>query len=170
MNMWHKTTTSEALLDCGATHNFIDPRAVKSLGIGIKELRTPLTVNNVDGTVNRDGTITHFCNLWVRQGSKTEKLGFYVANLGRDRIILGYPWFRLFNPEFDWSGNALKGDTVEIDTAGYRQKRKTQIRTIKTTTEERDAERVAVQKLLPEQYHEHWEVFSELAANRFPPE
>ena len=65
MNMWHKSTTAEALLDCGATHNFIDPRAVKTLGIGTKELRTPLTVNNVDGTVNRNGTITHFCNLWA---------------------------------------------------------------------------------------------------------
>ena len=119
MNMWHKTTTIEALLDCGATHNFIDPRTVKSLGDGIKELRTPLTVNNVDGTVNHDGTITHFCNLWARQGSRVEKLGFYIANLGRDRVILGYPWFCLFNPEFDWPKNTLKGDTVEIDTAGY---------------------------------------------------
>ena len=89
MNMWHKSTTTEALLDCGTTHNFIDPHAVKTLGIGTKELHTPLTVNNVDGT------ITHFCNLWARQGSRTEKLGFYVANLGRDRVILGYPWFRL---------------------------------------------------------------------------
>ena len=25
VNMWHKTTQLEALLDCGATHNFIDP-------------------------------------------------------------------------------------------------------------------------------------------------
>ena len=106
MNMWHKTTTIEALLDCGATHNFINPHAVKFLGVGIKELRTPLTVNNIDGTVNRDGTITHFCNLWAHQGSQTEKLDFYVANLGRDQIILGYPWFQLFNPNFDWLKNA----------------------------------------------------------------
>ena len=127
MNMWHKTTTIEALLDCGTTHNFIDPCAVKSLGVSIKELYTPLTVNNVDGTTNRDGTITHFCNLWAHQGSRTEKLGFYIANLGRNRVILGYPWFCLFNPEFDWSQNTLKGDTVEIDTAGYRQKQRTQI-------------------------------------------
>ena len=169
MNMWHKTTTIEALLDCGATHNFIDPRTVKSLGMGIKELRKPLTVNNVDGTTNRGGTITHFCNLWARQGPKTEKLGFYVANLGRDRVILGYPWFRLFNPEFDWAKNTLKGDAVEIDTAGHRQKQKIQIRATQITPAVRDAERVEVQKLLPEQYHAHWEVFSELAANRFPP-
>ena len=84
MNMWHKMTTIEALLDCGATHNFINPHAIKTLGIGTKELRTLLTVNNVDGTVNRDRTITHFCNLWAQQGPRTEKLGFYIANLGCD--------------------------------------------------------------------------------------
>ena len=169
MNMWHKSTTTEALLDCGATNNFIDPRAVKTLGIGTKELHTPLTVNNVDGTVNRDGTITHFCNLWARQGSQTKKMGFYVANLGRDRIILGYPWFRLFNPDFDWAQNTLKGDTVEIDTAGYRQKQKVQIHATQLTNTAQEVERTEVQKLIPEQYHQHWEVFSELAANRFPP-
>ena len=58
---------------------------------------------------------------------------------------------------------------VEIDTAGYRQKQKVQVRATQITATEKEAKRVAVQKLIPEQYHEHWEVFSELAANRFPP-
>ena len=34
VNMWHKTTQLEALLDCGATHNFIDPQTVKTLSMG----------------------------------------------------------------------------------------------------------------------------------------
>ena len=76
-------------------------------------------VHNVDGTVNRDGTITHYCNLWVQRSKQVEKLGFHVANLGRDRIILRYPWFQKFDPHFDWSTNTLKGNKVEIDTAGY---------------------------------------------------
>jgi hypothetical protein len=32
--MWHKKTETKALLDSGATHNFIDERAVKTLGLG----------------------------------------------------------------------------------------------------------------------------------------
>ena len=119
VNMWHKTTQTEALLDCGATHNFIDPRAIKTLSMGTNPLRQPLLVHNVDGMVNRDGTITHYCNLWVRWGKQVEKLGFYVANLGRDRMILGYPWFQKFNPQFNWNTHTLKGDEVEVDTAGY---------------------------------------------------
>ena len=106
-------TKTEALLDCSATHNFIDPRAIKTLSMGTNPLKQPLLVHNVDST------ITHYCNLWVRCGKQVEKLGFYVANLGRDRMILGYPWFQKFNPQFDWDTHTLKGDKVEIDTAGY---------------------------------------------------
>ena len=52
VNMWHKTTQTEALLDCGATHNFINPRAIKTLSMGTNTLRQLLIVHNVDGTIN----------------------------------------------------------------------------------------------------------------------
>ena len=39
VNMWHKMTKIEALLDCGATHNFIDPRTIKSLAMGTNPLK-----------------------------------------------------------------------------------------------------------------------------------
>ena len=102
VNMWHKTTKLEALLDCGATHNFIDPRTIKMLAMGTNLLKQPLLVHNVDGTLNQGGTIASYCNLWVRRGTQVEKLGFYVANLGQDCLILGYPWFQKFNPNFNW--------------------------------------------------------------------
>jgi hypothetical protein len=51
VNMWHKTTKLEALLDCGATHNFINPRTISSLNMGTQLLPQPLTVRNVDGTM-----------------------------------------------------------------------------------------------------------------------
>ena len=108
VNMWHKTTKIKALLDCGATYSFIDPWTIKSLSMGTHPLPHPLIIKNVDGTINWDGTITHYCNLWVCQGNQTEKLGFYMANLGWDQIILGNPWFWLYNPDFDWSTNTLK--------------------------------------------------------------
>ena len=50
--------------------------------MGTNPLKQPLMVHNVDGTINCDGTITHYCNLWVRHSKQVEKLGFYVANLG----------------------------------------------------------------------------------------
>ena len=36
-------------------------------------------------------------------------LKFLIVDLGRDRIILGYPWFREFNPDIDWPTKFVKG-------------------------------------------------------------
>ena len=170
VNMWHKTTKIEALLDCGATHNFIDPCTIKTLAMGTNPLKQPLIVHNVDGTVNKGGTISHYCNLWVRQGKHVEKLGFYVANLGRDRLILGYPWFTKFNPSFDWKNNILEGEEVEIDTAGYRTKIATTLRTADVTSELAETEKKAILDQIPAAYQQYWEVFSERASYQFPPE
>jgi hypothetical protein len=122
----------------------------------------------VDGTINHDGTITRYCNLWVSRGKHEERLGFYVANLGRDQMILGYPWFKLYNPTFDWSHNTLQGEDVKIDTAGYHTKH-TQICSLQLPPEEMEKEHTETLQLIPKQYHHHWEVFSEKAAQCFPP-
>jgi hypothetical protein len=84
VHMWHKKTDTTALLDSGATHNFIDMQTITSLGLGTRSLPRSLQVNNVDRTTNREGNITKFCNLWICQGHKVVKLGFYIANLGSD--------------------------------------------------------------------------------------
>jgi hypothetical protein len=74
--MWHKKTETKALLDSGATHNFIDKRAIHSLGLGTRSLPHPLQVNNVNGSLNQEGSITQYCNLWIRQGGQSSKAGF----------------------------------------------------------------------------------------------
>ena len=129
---WHQKTNLEVLIDCGTTDNFIDQRTVESLHIGTRLLPEPRLVRNVDGTPNKAGHITRFANLTVRRGDKTVTLGFYVANLGRDRLILGLPWLKVFNPTIDWSRLALIGDDIHIKTAGYgRRKPKLNINTIR---------------------------------------
>ena len=97
---------------------------------------------------------------------KTVKLGFYVANLGRDRLILGHPWFKAFNPEINWETNQLDGDDVTIETAGFRTKNtQTKVRSTDTPIDDR----AQTEALIPSQYQRHWRVFSEHAARRFPP-
>jgi hypothetical protein len=34
VHLWHKKTKTEALLNSGTTHNFIDSQAIKALGMG----------------------------------------------------------------------------------------------------------------------------------------
>jgi hypothetical protein len=129
---WHQKTDVEALLDSGTTNNFIDQRTVTLLNMGTKALHQPREVRNIDGTPNQAGSITHYCNLWVRQGSKKVQMGFYVANLGRDRLILGHPWFQNFNPIIDWVHNTLIGDEIHIETVGYLSKKENPISELNT--------------------------------------
>ena len=170
VNMWHKTTNLEALMDCGATHNFIDPWTIKTLAMGTNPLKQPLIVHNIDRTINQGGTITHYCNLWVQWGTQVEKLGFYVANLGWDRLILGYPWFKKFNPNFNWNTNTLEGDTVEIDTARYWTKITSSLQAVELSKGATNEERRLIQSQILATYHQYWEVFSKQASYRFPPE
>ena len=50
-----------ALLDSGATENFMDMETWKRIGIGRKPLVKPIKVYNVDGTENKQGEMMHFC-------------------------------------------------------------------------------------------------------------
>jgi len=73
-----------ALIDSGATANFVDYKTVKRLGLGSKKLEQVRTVKNIDGTLNVAGNITHACDLLVSQGRKQVRTRFFVTNLGGD--------------------------------------------------------------------------------------
>jgi hypothetical protein len=75
---------SEALIDSGATENFMDKRAVKHLGIGRICLGQAKKVHNVNGTLNQAGEITHFCILKTKLGKREKAQKFYITDLGKD--------------------------------------------------------------------------------------
>ena len=59
---------------------------------------------------------------------------------------------------------------MEIDTAGYRTKIATTLRVAGISTEPDDSEKKTIMDQIPAAYHQYWEVFSERASYRFPPE
>jgi len=59
-----------ALLDSGATENLINHTTVTRLRLGTKKLNFQRPVYNIDRTMNKHGTITHACDLMVKQGNK----------------------------------------------------------------------------------------------------
>jgi len=97
----------EVLINSGATDNFICKSLLKRLQISSLPLTTPLRIWNVDGTHNQDGQITHFMDLQVRTGADTKLLRFLLTNLGKDEVILGYPWLTTFKPTIHWKDATL---------------------------------------------------------------
>ena len=58
-----ETVETNALLDSGARGEFIDQNYTKTLNLPLKTLDKPIPAINVDGTLNKKGTIKHYVNL-----------------------------------------------------------------------------------------------------------
>jgi hypothetical protein len=69
----------------------------------------------VDGTHNKAGTISKTIYLYVTLRDKEQRLQFFITDLGKDWMILGYPWLQQFNPEIDWA-NATMKERLKVQT------------------------------------------------------
>jgi len=97
-----KRAKAVALLDSGATENFINLSYAKWLKLPIKQLPIPHTLLNVDGTENKSGKLQHYTDLNVQTGNTKTTLCFFLSDLGEHKAILGYPWFSAMQPRIDW--------------------------------------------------------------------
>ena len=182
-----------ALIDSGATENFINHKAWGRLGIGKRLTQTPLTVYNVDGSENNHGKITHYCWLRIIYQGKQRLQKFFIASLGKDSIILGYPFLYVFNPTIDWQQGKVKEGSINLQTPRYKYRyrdiakvQKEAIARVGKPGEEeaiymrrniaQEWAREAVKEHLvmttdtiPEEYKRHAKVFSEEESKRFPP-
>jgi len=126
-------------------------------------------VQNIDSTENQASTITKYCNLYIKKGQEKKKQWFFVANLGRDHLILGHPWFQAFNPWINWVKNELEGENIIIEMAGYQSKKMMQINNIAQQWAEHAAQNKPTQTPeIPEEYQQHAVIFLEEAAQHFP--
>ena len=99
--------TEEALIDSGAMECFLDHRTVSHLRLPLEPLKAPRTIHNIDGTHNQAGQITYKCQLKVQIGAIHREMDFFITNLGQDRIFLGYPFLKMFNPNINWTNGTL---------------------------------------------------------------
>ena len=78
----NKRAETPALLDSGATENFINHRYATHMRLPVKRLPTPRKVFNVDGTPNKKGDIQFYTDLEVRTGQKNTNMRFFLTDLG----------------------------------------------------------------------------------------
>jgi hypothetical protein len=101
----HKT--EKALVDSGATKNFIDPKVIEQLQFPIQKLEQPRIIYNINDTSNKAGSITHKCPIKLQFKDKIKTVDFFVTDLGQDHIVLGFPFLKKFNPKINWETGVI---------------------------------------------------------------
>ena len=198
------------MIDCGAGGAFIDQNFAKNFEQ--KKLDYPLTAKNVDGTINKKGTIEKYVDLEFKIDSRKFKEQFYITGLGKQEIILGFPWLQKHNPKINWKTGKIEWKkyfltfqqlfgkrktnskpTIEAQPDGEEWKNQTKnpinndmntifielfneemkINKINITTElaiEDNKKKTGKtdEELIPKEYHEYLDIFSEEKATQFP--
>jgi hypothetical protein len=97
-----KIVEATTLLDTGPGKKFIDQNFVWNQKIETKELKYPIEIFNVDGTPNKRGTITKYTWLDLTINGQMRTHNLLVTGLGKQKIILGYPWFKQTSLNINW--------------------------------------------------------------------
>src|SRR6266567_3781770 len=97
-----KRAEAVALVDSGATENFMNLQYAKWLRLPIKQLEKPCKLYNVDGTENKSGELRYYTDLEVQTGSNRTPMRFFLSDLGEHKAIFGYSWFAAVQPRIDW--------------------------------------------------------------------
>ena len=139
-----KTVKTLALIGSGAGGKFIDQNYAKKSGFILETLEEPLLAQNVEGTENKHKRITKYVNLNATIHGRTRNVKLLVTGLGKQRIILGFPWLNDENPdinrktgEFKWWPRPFKLKRINGIGPMYLVKPSTQ-QAMTTVIEEKD--------------------------------
>ena len=102
----HKDIT--AMVDSGATTKFLNRRFVKDNKVTTRKLKKPIPLYNIDGSENRDGTVSEVAVLDMTIGTHRESVMFIVTDIGEEDVIIGLDWLCKHNPDIDWEHGSLR--------------------------------------------------------------
>jgi len=104
-----------ALIDSGAGGTFIDKKFTKQNEIALIPIGKKIQIFNADGTENNSGTIESCIWLKIQMGKKKISIRFLVTELGKDKMILGLPWLKQYNPKIDWNTGKVDIDSIHME-------------------------------------------------------
>ena len=103
---------THALVDCGATgYAFIDEDFARQQNIPLTKLKTPRTLEVIDGRPVESGEVTYIAKTHMRIGTHHEEILMFVTKLGHYPVVLGLPWMK----RHDVSVRFVKG-TLTFDS------------------------------------------------------
>ena len=102
----NKDTNGSAMIDSGASTQFIDLDFVLRNNLPLTLKAKPETLIVVDGR-EAENQLTHTCTLDLTVDQHLETLTFQVTKLAGWNMILGKIWLKRHNPVIDWTKNTL---------------------------------------------------------------
>ena len=99
--------STRIFIDCGADINCIDYDFAKKHKVNLQKLEKPLPVNNVDGSPNKKGQVTHIASFFIKMGGIIHKETFHTMKCRKDNLILGLPWLNRINLQIDWKNKHI---------------------------------------------------------------
>jgi len=102
-----ESVTINAMIDSGATEDFIDREVCNNHGIKMIKAKNLREIYLADGKPSAMGPITHMTKVSMDISSHRELATFQVANLQNNEVLLGMPWLREHNPTIDWNDKRI---------------------------------------------------------------
>ena len=112
----YRNVSINAMIDSGATEDFIDKGICDKHQITTKIAERPREIYLADGNLSQMGPITHIAEVPMEIGGHWELATLQVANLKNHEIILGMPWLKGHNPKIDWEEQKITFDTERCIT------------------------------------------------------
>ena len=109
-----KQAEGVALIDSGATENFMNLDYAQWLSLPIKRLEKTRRLFNVDGTENKAGKLQFYTDVSLQTGTKCTNHRFFLSDLGEVKAIFGYPWFTDMQLRIDWSRGWIDSSQLPI--------------------------------------------------------
>jgi len=107
---------TNALIDSEAGGTFIDKKFPQQNRIALIPIEKPIQAFNIDGTKNNAGTIEHCTWLKIQMRKKKISTRFLATGLGKEKMILGLPWLKQYNPKTDWNTGTVDIDSIQVKT------------------------------------------------------
>jgi len=98
----------EALLDSRATGLVMSSEFARKQGFKLKKLEKTMNVRNVDGSLNKEGSIEHTVEVNIYYQEHRERTEIDVIGEQKWMVILGMLWLACHNPEIDWRTGEVK--------------------------------------------------------------
>ncbi len=177
-----KRAEAIALVNSGATENFINLTYAKWLQLPIKQMEEPRKLLNVDGTENKSRELKYYTDLQVQMGTNHTNLRFYLTKLGEQKVILGYPWFAAAQPKIDWKQGWIDHTQLPIIFQANNTKKATFVPQQQNVPRTRGPGEYYIRRVIfhpkrtpampiggiPTEYQRHRKVFSEEESQQLP--